>query len=74
MSRAIKFKNDTYVDSSGIVYRRINLQGLLDRFMWGKTREVTVKEQYVRLFTITLNAAWKAYSVVFILTDTQARL
>ena len=72
MSKSIKFKDNTYWDSKGIVYSREPLSDILDNYKIGKARKNTVVDSYVRLFKFDMWAIWKNTSILFYLNDTQA--
>ncbi len=71
MSKSIKFKNNVYLDSSSVTYRRENLQDIIDNYKYGKVREDTVIGSWCRLFTLDFSAIHKQCNVLFMLTDTQ---
>lgn len=72
MSKSIKFKNNTYLDSKGIVHRKKQLSNILDNYTVGKTREQTVVNSYVKLFSLELSYIYKSCNVLFTMCNTQS--
>lgn len=74
MAKSYKLKDENYLDSSGIIYKneKKDLETILDNYNIGTTREVTVINSYVRLFSVNLTANYKDCSIFFTLTDTQS--
>lgn len=71
MSKSIKFKNNVYLDSNSITYRKENLQDIIDNYRYGTVRENTVIGSWCRLFTLDLSSIHKQCNVLFMLTDAQ---
>ena len=72
MSKSIKFNNNVYLDSSSVTHRRKNLQTIIDNYISGKTREDTVVNSFVRLFSLELVTQWKECNVLFSLSSSQS--
>lgn len=71
MAKSIKLQNNTYIDSKGITHNRELLSNILDNYKRGITREGTVVNSFVRLFTFEMSGIWKNTSILFYLNDTQ---
>ena len=71
MAKSIKLKNENYIDSSSICYRKIKLDDVFNFVSTKSSINTAVANQYCKLFEITLTRSYVTAYIDFSIIETE---